>query len=79
MALVEKSPFDSKQTLELGVNVVAAKRWTARMVRPALAVALISALYLLVSAGHPIIAAWTASCVVAWLFVSGAAAASESD
>ena len=33
----------------------------------------------LVSTGHPIIAAWTASCVVAWLFVSGAAAASESD
>jgi hypothetical protein len=76
MALVEKSPFDAKPTLELSVNVVSARRWTARMVPPVLAVALI-ALYRLVSTGHPIIAAWAASCVVAWLFVRGAAAASD--
>jgi hypothetical protein len=47
------------------------------MVPPVLAVALIAALYRLVSTGHPIIAAWAASCVVAWLFVRGAAAASD--
>ncbi len=79
MALVEKSPFESKPTIELSVDVVSAKRWTARMVPPILAVALIAALYRLVSTGHPIIAAWAASCVLAWLFVRGAAAASESD
>ena len=79
MALVEKSPFDSKPTLELGVNVVSAKRWTARLIPPVLTVALIAVLYQLVSTGHPIIAAWAASCVLAWLFVSGGAAASESD
>ena len=77
MALVEKSPFDSKPTLELSVNVVSTRRWTARMVPPVLAVALIAALYRLVSTGHPIIAAWAASCVLAWLFVRGAAAASD--
>jgi len=77
MALVEKSPFDAKPTLELSVNVVSARRWTARMVPPVLAVALIAALYRLVSTGHPIIAAWAASCVVAWLFVRGAAAAAS--
>jgi len=77
MALVEKSPFDAKPTLELGVNVVSARRWTARMAPPALAVALIAALYRLVSTGHPIIAAWAASCVLAWLFVRGAAAVSD--
>ena len=77
MALVEKSPFDAKPTLELSVNVVSARRWTARIVPPDLAVALIAALYRLVSTGHPIIAAWAASCVVAWLFVRGAAAASD--
>lgn len=77
MALVEKSPFDSKPMLELSVNVVSARRWTARMVPPVLAVALIAALYRLVSTGHPIIAAWAASCVLAWLFVRGAAAASD--
>jgi hypothetical protein len=79
MALVEKSPFDSKPTLELSVNVVSAKRWTARMIPPVLAVALMAALYRLVSTGHPIIAAWAACCVLAWLFVRGAAAAAESD
>ncbi|MGC1860449.1 MAG: hypothetical protein WA733_04810 [Methylocystis sp.] len=79
MALVEKSPFDSKPTLGLGVNVVSAKRWTARMVPPGLAIALIAALYRLFSAGHPIIAIWTAGCVLAWLFVCGAGAAHESD
>lgn len=77
MALVEKSPFDAKPTLELSVNVVSARRWTARMVPPVLAVALIAALYRLVSTGHPTIAAWAASCVVAWLFVRGGAAASD--
>ena len=79
MALVEKSPFDSKPTLGLGVNVVSAKRWTARMVPPVLAIALIAALYRLFSTGHPIIAIWAAGCVLAWLFVRGAAAARESD
>jgi hypothetical protein len=79
MALVEKSPFDSKPTLELSVNVVSAKRWTARMVPPVLAVALIAALYRLVSTGHPIAAAWAAGCVLAWLFMRGGAAATESD
>jgi hypothetical protein len=79
MALVEKSPFDSKPTLGLSVNVVSAKRWTARMVPPVLTIALMAALYRLFSTGHPIIAIWTASCVLAWLFVRGAAAATESD
>jgi hypothetical protein len=79
MALVEKSPFDSKPTLELGVNVVSAKRWTARMVPPVLAVALIAALYRMFSTGHPIVAIWTASCVVAWLFLRGAADAAKSE
>jgi hypothetical protein len=79
MALVEKSPFDSKPTLGLGVNVASAKWWMARMALPVLAVALIAAVRHLFSTGHPIIAIWTAGCAVAWLFVRGAAAASESD
>ncbi len=79
MALVEKSPFDSKPRLELSVNVVSARRRTARMVPPALAVALIAALYRIFSTGHPIIAIWVAGCVLAWLFVRGAAAATELD
>jgi hypothetical protein len=79
MALVEKSPFDSKPTIELSVDVVSAKRWTGPMVPPVLAIALIAALYRLFTTGHPIIAIWTASCVLAWLFVRGAAAATESD
>ena len=49
------------------------------MVLPVVAIALMAALYHLFSTGHPIIATWTASCAVAWLFVRGAAAASESD
>ena len=79
MALVEKSLFDSKPTLGLGVNVVSAKRGTARMVPLVLAIALIAALYRLFSTGHPIVAIWTAGCVLAWLFVRGAAAAREFD
>ncbi len=78
MALVEKSPFDTKPTLGLGVNVVSAKRGTVRMV-PLILIALIAALYRLFSTGHPIVAIWMAGCVLAWLFVRGAAAARESD
>jgi hypothetical protein len=79
MALVEKSPFDSKSTRELSVNVVSAKRWTARIIPPVLIIALMAALYELFSTGHPIIATWTACCAVAWVFVRGAGAASDSD
>ncbi len=78
MALVEKSPFDTKPTLGLGVNVVSAKRGTVRMV-PLILIALIAALYRLFSTGHPIVAIWMTGCVLAWLFVRGAAAARESD
>ena len=49
------------------------------MVPPVLAVALIAALYRMFSTGHPIVAIWTASCVVAWLFLRGAADAAKSD
>jgi hypothetical protein len=79
MALVEKSAFDSQPALGLSEKMPLAKRWAARMVRPVLAVALMAALFRLVSAGHPIMAIWMASAVLAWLFVRGAAAASESD
>ena len=79
MALVEKSPFDSKPTLGLSVNVVSAKRWMARMVPLVLTVALMAALYRLYSIGHPIVAVWAAGTILAWLFVRGAADATESD
>ena len=49
------------------------------MIPPVLIVALIAVLYRLVSTGHPITAAWAASCVLAWLFVRGAGAAANSD
>ena len=79
MALVEKSLFDSKPTIGLSVDVVSAKRWTAPLAPAVLAIALIAALYRLFTTGHPIVAIWTASCVLAWLFVRGAAAATQSD
>jgi hypothetical protein len=79
MALVEKFPFESKPTLDIGVNALSAKRWTARVVPLVAAVALIASLYGLFASGHPIVAIWTGVCVVAWLFMRGAALASGSD
>ena len=79
MALVEKSPFDANSARGLNVCVASAKRWAARMAPPVLVVAVTATLYRLFSTGHPILAIWTASAILAWLFVRGAGAATDSD
>lgn len=76
MALVEKFPFESKPTLGMGVNALSARR---RIVPLVSVVALVALLYGLFASGHPIVAIWMGVCVVAWLFMRGAALASGSD
>jgi uncharacterized membrane protein len=78
MALVEKSQFGSKPAFALGVDMLSTKRFMRRLV-PLISTVLVTAvLYRLFVVGHPFVAIWAATAILAWLFVRGASRAGES-
>lgn len=79
MALVEKTHFASKRSFSVGFTVGSTKPPARMVLNLGSAVAATVGFFQLIGSGHPIVAVWAASAILAWLFIGGASRAARSD